>query len=218
MSDTTTNAKAAKGSGEKPPLTIPKPPRSRRRPAQDDADAAPPQDQAKPQPSATAAPAQEDALPPVASPAAQPVASQADQPPANPAERTESPPNLPAVASSPASLPASPGNGAATGWQTYGTQQPPQPPFNGLPNGFFAPPPPNPIPGVEPKTEVLGLRCPAADVEWWQSTTTLAQVTYKLPRGVLPRIAVEVIKAHFPDILREAVHHVHGVDIGEQSQ
>jgi hypothetical protein len=55
-------------------------------------------------------------------------------------------------------------------------------------------------------------------VEWWQSTTTLAQVTYKLPRGVLPRIAVEVIKAHFPDILREAVHHVHGVDIGEQSQ
>lgn len=214
--------------GTEKKFTVPKPPPSRRRARSDDdmssaTDTTPASETPAPAEEPPAAVPVSAAAPPTAPPADQLAiatpASTRPEAPESPSTGAEAPArevpstNLPAIAT-----PATPGTGVGEflpggphgGGAAYGA--------GGTPLGGFLPPPPpsEPLPMKQPRTAVVGLRVSEADVDWWKRTTVTLAAQYSLPEGLIPRIAFGVIKEHFHDIVRKAVLHVHGVDIGPQ--
>lgn len=126
-----------------------------------------------------------------------------------------------------------PGNGVA-----HREDPPPPPTFGGFPGApiygqqhrqqehqipvepasFLAPPPP--VTGYQAKrdTQVIGLRTDKTRVDWWSRNLKIVQGYYDLPDGVIPDIAAQMLVQNFHEVLRAAVHLVHGEDIGPAPQ
>lgn len=95
-------------------------------------------------------------------------------------------------------------------------QQQAAPPLQPVSGAIFAPPP---VAGFQArqKTAMIGLRVPEEVKDWWTSQVQILQGLYRLPDGVLPRIAAEIIAENMHEILARAVKQVHNQDIGPES-
>ncbi len=87
-----------------------------------------------------------------------------------------------------------------------------QPDLSAIP--LNVPPPPEPTPHTSrSRSEVVGLRVSRDAQRWWKQATTLAGVTYDLPDGLIPKVAMEFLIANFPEIMAECVRREYGVEV-----